>query len=200
MSILSSLQFRLFLIFLIRLRDDALVDAANVFDWEPSVSLTDSFGVPEGLCLDIPGFGASLNCNGALQLHTCKSQGADTQFVFDFETREIRSVNYDSECQSITDNGKDSIGACVTIDGNIAVGDNLRLAECDGGIDQTFEFSTGTSTIRTTANNGLCLAKTSAVGPAGPMERTDFALVDCETADSLDIAWTVSDPCTLDLC
>ena len=187
---LSSLHFRIFLFFLVSLWNDGVVDAANLYDWEPSVSLTGSFGVPEGLCLDIAGFGANLNCNGVLQLHTCKSQGADTQFLFDFETGEIRSVNYDSDCQSITDNGEDLIGACVTINGNIATGNNLRLAECNGVIEQSFGFSAD-GTIRTTENSDLCLAKSSGVGPAGPMERTDFALMDCETAESLDVTWTV---------
>ena len=190
----QSLHFRLCLFLLaclVGVRNHQGVDAANVFVWTPSISLSANFGVAEGLCPDIRGYGAGLNCDSFLQLHTCKSQGEDTQFAFDFLTNEIRSVNYDSSCQSITD-GVDSKGACITIDGNVDVGDKLRLALCNQGADQRFEFTAADGRIRPTANSNLCLAKTSAVGPAGSNERTDFALADCLTADPLDITWTVS--------
>ena len=196
MGLSTSLHFRLCLFLqacLVGVRNHQGVDAANVFDWTPSISLSANFGVAEGLCPDIAGYGSGLNCNAILQLHTCKSQGADTQFAFDFITNEIRSVNHDSSCRSITD-GVDSKGACITIDGNVNVGDNLRLASCNQGADQSFEFSAVDGQIRTTENSNLCLAKTSDVGPAGSNERTDFALADCLTADPLDITWTVSSP------
>ena len=195
-KVTSSPHVRLFFVCLLGFRNERVANASNVFDWAPSISLTDNFGVAEGLCPDIAGFGANLNCDGILQLHTCKSQGADTQFLFDFDTNEIKSVNYDSDCQSLSSiNGEDSSkgGACVTIDGSISAGDNLRLAPCNGESDQSFSMWPDGS-IRTVADFNLCLAKTSDVGPAGPNERTDFALAACQTADLLDIAWTVNTP------
>lgn len=168
-----------------------VVDAANVFDWTPSISLSDNFGVAEGLCPDIAGFGANLNCDTVMQLHTCKRQGDDTQFVYDFTTKAIRSVNYDPSCQSTSGAAED--GACVTIDGTIAAGANLRLDSCDGGMDQSFEVYVD-GKIKSASDPELCLAKTSDVGPAGPNERTDFALAECDSADPLDVTWTVSAP------
>ena len=167
-------------------------DASNAFDWSPSVSLTENFGVDEGLCIDIVGFGANLNCNGLLQLHTCKERGDDTQFFFDVEAREIRAVNYNRRCDEIPDDVAEQ-DACVTIvwpTARRAVG-NLRLAECIGSEDQEFEYSGTDGTIRPTINLDLCLAKTSDVGPAGSNERTDFTLAKCQMMDASNIAWTV---------
>jgi len=169
------------------------VYASNVFDWKPSISLTNNFDVPEGLCLDIAGFGANLNCDAIMQLHTCKAQGADTQFVFDYNTNEIRSVNYDSDCQSIENNKNSLDGACVTVDGSLEVGTNLRLSFCNRDILQHFEVTID-GKIRTKGNFDLCLAKTSDVGPAGSNERTDFALADCESSDPADTTWSLKAP------
>jgi len=185
----ASLRFLLPLTCLVSVPNNG-VFAANIFDWAPSISLTDNFGVMEGLCPDIAGFGASLNCDVIMQLHTCKARGDDTQFVFDFDSNVIRSVQYDPDCQSISD---DKNGACITVDGSISEGDNLRLSPCHQGIDQSFELSMD-GKIRTVANSNLCLAKTSDVGPAGPNERTDFALADCDGADPEDVTWTVNPP------
>ncbi|EJK57066.1 hypothetical protein THAOC_22931, partial [Thalassiosira oceanica] len=85
------LRFRRLLVCLSAASLERAVDAVNVFNWTPSVSLTASFDVAEGLCPDIAGFRASLNCQAPLQLHTCKAQGADTQFVMDFGAGEIRT-------------------------------------------------------------------------------------------------------------
>ena len=163
---------------------------ANVFDWMPSISLSENFGIAEGLCPDIAGFGSSLNCGVIMQLHTCKARGDDTQFFFDFDSNEIRSVNYDADCRSIEGGNN---GACITVDGSISDGDNLRLSPCNQGIDQAFELSVD-GKIRTVANSVLCLAKTSDVGPAGPNERTDFGLANCDAADPEDVTWTVDPP------
>jgi len=185
----SPLRFLLPLTYLVSVLNNRIF-AANIFDWAPSISLTDNFGVMEGLCPDIAGFGASLNCDVIMQLHTCKARGDDTQFVFDFDSNVIRSVNYDPDCQSISD---DKNGACITVDGSISEGDNLRLSPCNQGIGQSFELSMD-GRIRTVANSNLCLAKTSDVGPAGPNERTDFALADCDGADPEDVTWTINPP------
>ena len=166
-----------------------VVQGANLFNWTPSVSLTSNFRVREGLCLDIAGFRNNLQCGGTMQLHTCKTQGSDTQFVFDEDLNQIRSVNYKADCSS-TD-GDDSDGACVTIDtsGDISVGDTLTLATCDGSDKQYFEHTDDDNIL---TFNGLCLAKTSDVEPAGNNERTDLSLVDCDNARNRNIEWTIA--------
>ena len=49
---------------------------------ESLVMLEDPLDEPEFYCVDVAGFGASLNLNGPLQAHTCKPGADDEMFEF----------------------------------------------------------------------------------------------------------------------
>ena len=87
-----------------------LIHAANSYPWQPSVSLTANLDEARGFCLDIVGFGDGMDCE-RLHAHSCKSAGADTQFEYHAPTQSVRAVNYNSDCESIEENG--GISTCV---------------------------------------------------------------------------------------
>ena len=178
--------------------------ADNIYSWTPSVSLTENFGVDDGLCIDIAGFGSGLNCNGDLQLHTCKSAGADTQFYFeaqnlvpataDFILGYIKAVNYNLDCVEISDD--DEQNACLFWDGEA-----VQLRECGQGVGYWayFKLSTELHSVSGFGTGGAvdfigqgCLAKSGDVGNAGPFKRADLAVVDCESANPFDKSWTIT--------
>jgi len=181
MSIISSHILSLYLACLAIGRNVG-VYAENSYSWTPSVSLTENYGEDDGLCLDISGFGNNINCD-SMQIHTCKQDPQDTQFLFDFDSGEIRSVNYDSDCDST--GGDDSEGGCVTVSGT-----EFRISGCDGRDSQKFEFSSGR--IMLASDTGLCMAKTGSIRDAGRYVAADLGLVECDSVDSDEVNWTVS--------
>merc|ERR1711933_343307 len=151
-----------------------VVHAENIYDWSPSISLTDNHEVERGLCLDIAGFRASLQCDSALQLHTCKEAGADTQFQWlrseppdpsrDLHYGLIKVVNYNIDCDEIDDDSERN--ACVVYDNETS---EILLAKCEEiFVPQLWVYFPATTEIQWLAVEGSCLAKTGPVRPAGP--------------------------------
>lgn len=170
-----------------------IVSADNIYDWVPSISLTDELGEPElaGFCLDVSGFGAGINCN-QLQTHSCKRQGADTQFEYDPSKNAIKATNYAADCSS---SSSDSDKACVVVTSAIQEGATLGLAACDGSAAQTFELVDGQFRI---ADGMLCLGGSSELRAAGSFWARSLSLFDCASTDPIYTTWTVLyDPSTI---
>jgi len=188
-----------FLIYLL-LSDD--VQSDNVYDWEPSVSLTANFDEPLGFCIDISGFGAGIDCD-SLQAHSCKSSGADTQFEYHSSTKSLRAVNYNSDCDSIT-SANDR--ACVGVKGDLIDGDELGLVKCNPWKKQRFEAikkGNGSYELRVGGTSSdLCLAVSDTTRNAGPFLARDLYIAKCSSTANELMTWTISPtppptgPCT----
>jgi len=169
----------------------------NTYDWKPSVSLTDDFDEPVGFCVDIVGWGSGMDCN-SLQVHSCKASGDDTQFEYQSETKTLRSVNYNSNCDgdgSSSPNNK----ACVVIHGNVADGATLGLTECDDlSENQKFEVKessglSGSYELRAgSISTDLCLVVSDTTRIAGPHLARDLFIGVCSSTDTNLKTWAIA--------
>lgn len=162
------------------------VYADNPYDWSPSVSVTDNLDEPDGagFCIDIRGFGASLDCSGDLQAHSCKEAGTDTQF--EYHEKSLRAVNYNVNCQAST-SPEDRL--CVTVVGDIVDGATLSLAECDDeAAAQTFELVNDELRI----GSGLCLVVDQTLRAAGRFWARNLFLGSCDATAGALKTWTIT--------
>ena len=119
----------------------------------PLIYLTNNFGEDTGLCLDISGGTAALDCGAPLQIHTCKQNPQDTQFWYDGSNRQIKSYNYRPNCEEAAN---DNQRGCVTVDG-IYEGSFLTLSRClDDSRRQEFVLAEN-GQIQLEANTDFCL-------------------------------------------
>ncbi len=148
------------------------------------IQLLDPLDEPEFYCVDVPGFGRSLNLQGALTAHTCKPGADDEMFQWDSpESGQISMPAYD---------------LCVEASGEEA-GSTLQLAGCSGSPLQQFLYDdNGQIRLDQGADGGeLCLT----VGP-GPGEptggpshlRRTLTLETCSQVDQSRTLWTVGSP------
>ncbi|CAK0838127.1 unnamed protein product [Prorocentrum cordatum] len=115
-----------------------------------------------GYCLDIAGSPPKPLCE-SVQGHSCKTEGEDTQFTYDIEKHEIRSVNFNHECDALY-SGNNSVRvwkaavdntkqACLQVDGDFVAGATLSMGKCDGQGQQKFiytpkmQFAVGDGTL-----------------------------------------------------
>ena len=179
----------------------AAAKADNVYDWEPSVSLLADLDEPAGWCLDIFGFTrgpTALNCN-IIQMHTCKEQGADTQFEYDSDMEALRAVNFDGvvnfdgSCGPATDPAE---RGCIEVNGPIEAGATLRLAVCDGSPEQTFKVDEDDDDklliVIEAEDEDLCLVAGAQSEVAGPFQARDLFLADCETTQADLKSWSIA--------
>ena len=148
------------------------------------IQLIDPLDEPEFYCVDVPGFGRSLNLLGALTAHTCKPGADDEMFQWDSPVSgQISKPAYD---------------LCVEASGEEA-GSMLQLAGCSGSPLQQFLYDDN-GQIRLdqgTAAGELCLT----VGPepgeptGGPSHlRRTLTLETCSHVDESRTLWTVGSP------
>ncbi|MDE0143484.1 MAG: ricin-type beta-trefoil lectin domain protein [Caldilineaceae bacterium] len=148
------------------------------------IQLLDPLDEPEFYCVDVPGFGRSLNLQGALTAHTCKPGADDEMFLFNSPAvGQISMPAYD---------------LCVEASGE-EPGSTLQLAGCAGAPLQQFRYDDN-GQIRLEQGNAdgeLCLT----VGP-GPGEptggpshlRRTLTLENCSQIDETRTLWTVGSP------
>ena len=172
-----------------------IVSATNPHGWSPSISLRDGSDEPDGngWCPDIRGFGASLDCSGAMQCHSCKPAGSDTQFTYtDAATSSVVAYNYDADC---TDLSGGVGGACITVVDEMTPGAVVTLRECDDdAAEQNFVYTTsGYLRIASVAGDelDLCLGVGEEIITAGNFWARDLLLLECATADASLITWDV---------
>ena len=148
------------------------------------IQLLDPLDEPEYYCVDVPGFGRSLNLQGALTAHTCKPGADDEMFLWDSPASgQISMPAYD---------------LCVGASGEEA-GSTLQLAACSDAALQQFHYDeNGQIRLEQRSTDGeLCLT----VGPepgeptGGPSHlRRTLTLEICSQVDESRKLWTVGSP------
>lgn len=143
------------------------------------IQLQDPLDEPEYYCVDVPGAGASLNLQGALQAHTCKLTSAeDEMFTF----------NYPSSGQLYME----AYALCAEADSGIAAS-ALYLKECSDQPLQRFEFTNDMQLrLLGVGSESQCLAVAPGVGTptGGPSHlRRDLMLQPCAGVDPALSQW-----------
>lgn len=138
-----------------------------------------------GYCIDLPGFGASIQRDAPLQAHTCKRQGDDQIFTVTewADGQEVNRIVHGDSC--LTAERSDD-------------GGTLRLSPCADGPGQRLELRPGgrlqTAGRITPSDDGqpYCIGVAPGAGePAGGRNhlRRDLTLYDCAAADPALITW-----------
>ena len=147
------------------------------------IQLVDPLDEPEFYCVDVPGFRASLNLDGALTAHTCKPGADDELFTVGHpHAGNLYMPAYDR---------------CVEADG-AADGAELYLRACADEPLQRFSFSDGQLRLEpaggsSAQNTAYCMAVDADDGQptGGPSHlRRDLLLTPCADADPSLTRWT----------
>lgn len=139
------------------------------------IKLVEPLDEPEFYCLDVAGWGDHLKIEDPLQVHTCKPDSPDQEFVVEGSTFKMPEYN-----------------RCLTVSasGNTAQpGTALMIRECDGRIMQNFKIlSSGQIMLN---NSNLCLAAgTTSLEASGPSHLWRVAsLQPCDITDKKLITW-----------
>ncbi|WP_372882323.1 RICIN domain-containing protein [Psychromonas sp.] len=139
------------------------------------LKLADQLDEPEFYCLDVAGWGDHLKIDDPVQVHTCKPDSPDQEFVVEGSTLKMPEYN-----------------RCLTVSasGNMALpGSALMLRECDGGTMQNLKIlSSGQIMLN---NSNLCLAAGStSLEASGPSHMWRVAsLQPCESTDKKFTTW-----------
>ncbi len=147
------------------------------------IQLLDPLDEPEFYCVDVPGFGSSLNLQGALTAHTCKPGADDEMFQFDSPSPgQIQMPAYD---------------LCMEA-GAPEPGADLILAGCSDAALQKFGFNErGQIQLKYGTDAALCLTVADEPGEptGGPSHlRRDLTLETCDLADEARTVWTAGSP------
>ena len=144
------------------------------------VQLTDPLDEPEFYCIDVPGFGTSLNLRTALNAHTCKP-GADDELF--------------APGQPLPGNlSMPAYGLCLQA-AAAAPESGLELQECSHSPLQ--RFATAADGSLRIADSNLCLAVAPGAGEptGGPSHlRRALAIQDCATVDAELARWQFPGP------
>ena len=141
------------------------------------VQLADPLDEPEFYCVDVPGFGASLNLQAALMAHTCKPGADDEIFLV-----------------GLPGPGNLSMPAyklCMEAEGAETQAP-LRLQECSDSAMQQFDYDADGALIL--SGTGLCVAVSPEDGETtgGPSHvRRDLLLLDCAEAQPALSRWVL---------
>ena len=144
------------------------------------VQLADPLDEPEFYCVDVPGFGASLNLDAALMAHTCKPSADDEIFV----VGQPAPGNLAMPAYSL----------CMEAEGAEPQA-QLHLQECSDSPMQQFNFDAdGALTL---SGTDLCVAVSPEDGEptGGPSHvRRDLLLLDCAEANPALSRWVFPGP------
>ena len=147
------------------------------------IQLLDPLDEPEFYCVDVPGFGRSLNLQGALTAHTCKP-GADDEM---FSLGHPLPGNIYMPAYSL----------CVQAS-RPEQGAELALAGCDDAPLQKFRLNEkGQIRKEQVSDLSLCLTVADGVGEptGGPSHlRRDLTLEACELTDEARTVWSAGSP------
>jgi len=148
------------------------------------IQLLDPLDEPEYYCVDVPGFGRSLNLQGALTAHTCKPGADDEMFLWDSPATGQISMPAYSLCM-------EAVGE--------EPGSTLHLGDCSDAPLQQFRHDDD-GQIRLdqgTADGELCLTVGAEAGEptGGPSHlRRSLTLETCGQVDASRRLWTVGSP------
>ncbi len=139
------------------------------------VQLVDALDEPEYYCVDVPGFGRSLNLEAALMAHTCKPGADDEMFAINRPgPGNLYMPAYDLCMEA------DRTGSPV----------QLYLRECSGSTLQQFELDSDGGLVL--VGTGLCMAVSPEDGEptGGPSHlRRDLVMLDCDEAERALRQW-----------
>ena len=139
------------------------------------VQLVDALDEPEYYCVDVPGFGRSLNLEAALMAHTCKPGADDEMFAINRPgPGNLYMPAYDLCMEA------DRAGSPVQI----------YLRECTGSSLQQFELDSDGRLVL--VGTGLCMAVSPEDGEptGGPSHlRRDLVMLDCGEAERALRQW-----------
>ncbi|MCB1813802.1 MAG: RICIN domain-containing protein, partial [Candidatus Competibacteraceae bacterium] len=139
------------------------------------IKLADPLDEPEFYCLDVTGWGDHLKIDDPVQVHTCKPDSPDQEFVVEGSTLKMPEYN---RCLTVSASGDKA-----------QPGTALMVRECDGRVMQNFRIlSSGQIMLN---NSNLCLAAGStSLEASGPSHLWRVAsLQPCETTDKKFITW-----------
>ncbi len=140
------------------------------------VQLVDPLDEPEYYCVDVPGFGRSLNLQSALMAHTCKPGADDEMFAINRPgPGNLYMPAYD---------------LCMEAD-DTASPVQLYLRQCSGSEMQRFELDSDGGLVL--AGAGLCMAVSPEDGEptGGPSHlRRDLYMLDCGEVETALGQWT----------
>jgi hypothetical protein len=147
------------------------------------IQLLEPLDEPEFYCVDVPGFGRSLNLQGALTAHTCKPGADDEMFALGQPLPGQIYMPAYSLCVQASRPGP---------------GAELMLARCTDEPLQMFRFNEK-SQIQLDAGTDvtLCLTVADEDGePTGGLShlRRDLTLEACELTDGARNVWTAGSP------
>ncbi len=140
------------------------------------VQLVDALDEPEFYCVDVPGFGASLNLQSDLTAHTCKPGADDEMFALNQPgPGNLYMPAYD---------------LCLEADGTDARV-QLRLRECSDSAMQRFDIDLDGALVL--SGTALCMAVSPEDGEptGGPSHlRRDLLMLDCAETEPALSQWT----------
>ncbi len=154
----------------------AIVEDDRVF-----IQLTDPLDEPEFYCVDVPGAGAGVRLESALQVHTCKTITTAADELF--------TMNQPKEGQIYME----AYDLCVEAE-EAENGSFLRLQSCSDSPHQLFALESDLIRLSGGGQGALCLAVAPGSGTptGGPSHlRRDLTLEECEAVESTLIKWSV---------
>ena len=123
----------------------------NIQTPAPVIHLADNLDEQDqlGWCIDTRGNGFAEN----LHTHSCKASGGDVQYIYNEETLQICSAEFD--------------GYCVEMSGGPTEGMSLNLVESTNSSDQKFVYNADSGEFVPQENASLCLAAGDTSSAAG---------------------------------
>jgi hypothetical protein len=127
-----------------------------------------------GWCIDTEGKGFS----DQLQSHSCKPEGADTQFSYDATSGMIQSVAYEGKCMALSD-PENTVNPFGLLD---CVKDDTT---------QQFIYDTGSMEFRISADESMCVTVAETINDAGPYQSRDLIFASCADLEPAFKQWVV---------
>lgn len=145
----------------------------------PVIYLADNLNEKDNLgwCIDTKGRGFSEK----LHAHSCKpdkGKALDTQFSFDQQTGQLRSVAYQGKCAALNDPEHKSTP--------------FALLDCDtNSVAQKFSYQPETMQIQIFSDQAKCVVVGAASKSAGPFMSRDLLLKNCNAVDKKYKQWLI---------
>ncbi|MEM7462904.1 MAG: ricin-type beta-trefoil lectin domain protein [Pseudomonadota bacterium] len=154
----------------------AIAASPNVQTPSPVIYLADNLDEKDqlGWCIDTLGRGFAEE----LQAHSCKPNGGDVQFSIDAASQQIRSVEFDGKCMTLSapENG--------------AVPFGLKDCVADEP-SQKYVYDQATMQIRFAGDEAKCVSVAAQSRSAGPFMSRDLKLTPCADTDDILMKWVV---------
>lgn len=155
----------------ISLPEASVAEAPQVQSPSPVIYLADNLDEKDqlGWCIDTQGRGFS----EVLHAHSCKPSGGDTQFHFDTNTGQIRSVAFANKCMTLSDPDNPTLP--------------FGLLDCEPELSsQQFSYDAQSLELRVAERDSQCIVVGAASRSAGPFMSRELTLANCaDAADEL---------------